>query len=230
MNISVIIPAYNEEALIAKTIESVRRRAFDETSLEIIVADGQSDDKTIKKAKKAGAIIVPVAKRQRSVQLNKGAQAAKGSILYFLHADTQPPLHFDQHITQRIKEGSKAGCFRLSFDREHILLRFYAWFTQFDLDAFRYGDQSLFIQKESFNNIGGFREDHRYFEDYEIVKRIKKEEDSFDILRSRVVTSSRKYSQNGIVKLQAIFIFMYVLYKVGINQAILGQIYRELVH
>lgn len=230
MNISVIIPTYNEEEFITKTIWAIKKRALDESRLQIIVADGGSRDHTVDKAEEYGATVIHVPKKRRSVQLNEGAKAATGLILYFLHADTLPPRHFDRQIIKSVDQQNKAGCFRLSFDQEHILLRFYAWCTQFNLNAFRYGDQSLFIQSDNFESIGGFREELQYFEDHDIVERIKKEGDAFTILNSRVVTSSRRYLKNGIAKLQAVFILMYVLYKLGVGQPFLDWLYQKFIH
>lgn len=230
MNISVIIPTYNEEAFIGDTIQAIKQRAADKASLQIIVADGGSDDTTVEKAKEAGATVIHVEMKRRSVQLNKGTQAETGSVLYFIHADTLPPKHFDKLIIETVNRGKPAGCFRLSFDYNHFLLRFYSWCTRFDVDAFRYGDQSLFIQKDIFQRIGGFKEDHQYMEDNEIIKRIKREQGSFTILSQSVITSSRKYLRNGVVRLQAIFILIYLLYRLGTRQSVLHWLYHKLIH
>lgn len=229
MNISIIIPTYNEEALITDTIQTIKKRVTDEASLQIIVADGGSDDTTVGKAEKTGATVVPVEKKRRSVQLNKGAQAATGSILYFLHADTLPPRHFDKLIIKSIKRGSPAGCFRLSFNDKHFLLRFFSWCTRFDVDLFRFGDQSLFITKEIFCKIDGYRNDHILLEDYDIVNRIKKS-CAFTILPESVVTSSRKYNRNGVLRLQFIYAVLVMLYKLGTNQQVLYRLYHKLIH
>lgn len=228
MKVSVIIPAYNEEERIVRTVESVFSRESGGVE-EVIVIDGGSTDCTVDEVQSTSARILSSPQKGRAVQMNYGAQNSKAEILYFLHADTIPPVNFDEKIIEAVYKGEEAGCFRLSFDRNHFLLNFYARCTRFDIDAFRFGDQSLFIKKELFDSIGGFREDHIVMEDQEMVKRIKKEA-SFSILRDEVITSSRKYSENGVLKLQLIFTLIFSLYKVGVSQSKLVLIYKKLIH
>ncbi len=228
MTISIIIPAYNEEETIAGTIKSIRRNSSGHVK-EIIVVDGGSEDETAERVKAASATLVTSPGKGRAVQMNCGAQIAEGEILYFLHADTTPPENFDRNIVESVKQGAEGGCFRLSFDREHILLDFYAWCTRFDIDAFRFGDQSLYVLRSTFHSIGGFREDHIVMEDQEIIKRIRKKA-TFHILTDAVTTSSRKYMDNGVLRLQCIFTLIFMLYKAGVSQSKLVLIYKKLIH
>src|SRR3954454_22132405 len=109
--ISIIIPAYNEEAQIAGTIAAVRTQGDTSHITEIIVADGGSRDKTIDVAKEAGAIAVINPTKGRAAQMNYGASIAKGDILYFLHADTLPVKDFTTDIINAVYNGFEAGCF-----------------------------------------------------------------------------------------------------------------------
>ncbi len=224
--ISVIIPVYNEAGLIGETINSVRHRS--DNKLEIIVVDCGSDDSSSKEARIAGANVFLSPAKGRAVQMNYGAEQATGEILFFLHADTKPPLNFDRRIQQAVGSDRTAGCFRLDFDDSHFLLDTYAWFTRFDINAFRFGDQGLFISSTLFKDIGGFREDHLVMEDNEIVRRIKKKT-QFKILSDEVITSARKYKKNGVLKLQLVFSLIYILYKLGFSQKRLVQIYQKLI-
>lgn len=227
MTVSVIIPAYNEEDGIAETISKVQAHGS-ESVCEILVVDGGSEDDTVSVAQKAGAQVFLSPKKGRAAQMNYGAQQANGDILYFLHADSTPPDHFIKHIKQAIVKGAEAGCFRLAFDEDHPLLNLYAWCTRFDVDAFRFGDQSLFVLQEIFSSIGGFREDHLLMEDNEIVRRIKKGY-SFAILEATVETSARTYKKVGIIKLQLIFVLIYCLYFLGVEQKTLMQMRKKAI-
>ncbi|MDZ7658769.1 glycosyltransferase [Fodinibius sp.] len=143
MSISVIIPTFNEADSITETIEKVQEHSKGYI-LEILVVDGGSTDATINRAKQAGAEIFESPDKGRAAQMNFGAKQAQGEILYFLHADTHPPKDFDSAIMSAVNQERQAGCFQLAFDYDHFLLRFYSWFTRFDIDLFRFGDQSLF--------------------------------------------------------------------------------------
>lgn len=225
--ISVIIPAYNEGKAIGQTVQYVLKQAGDKIS-NILVVDGGSSDNTITKAKQAGAVVLQSPRKGRAVQMNYGAAHAQSAVLYFLHADTLPPRNFALDILKSVKKGLNAGCFRLSFNSKHPLLQGYAWFTRFNADCFRFGDQSLFITHAAFDRAGGFREDHIVMEDQEIVRRIKKSE-KFIVLSTSVVTSARRYLDNGVIRLQLIFTLIYVLYYMEVGQVQLKNIYNRMV-
>ena len=120
------------------------------------------------------------------------------------------------------------GCYRLRFDVDHWFLKANAWFTRFDVNAFRYGDQSLFVSRENFDRVGGFSEKHIVFEDYDIIKRLRRQ-GKFAILKKEVTTSARKYVSNGIFKMQGIFYLMYIVYRLGYSQEKMLALFRKLV-
>lgn len=224
--LSVIIPTYNEAAGIGLLVHSLR--AHGGAELEIIVADGHSTDATIEQAEAAGARVVRSPRKGRAAQLNAGAAAATGAVLYFLHADSYPPNSFAADIRQAVGAGASSGCYRLAFDDPHWLLRLSAWCTRFDFDAVRFGDQSLFVRREVFARAGGFREELIVMEDQEIIHRLR-QGGAFRLLAGAVTTSARKYRANGVVRLQAIFTLIYLLYRLGVAQTRLVQVYRALI-
>lgn len=226
--LSIVIPTLNEAGHIAATITALRARADKPERLQLIVADGGSTDGTVAAARSQGAAVCPVDQACRAVQMNAGAKMAEGELLYFLHADTRPPPRFDHYIRRSLRQGTGAGCFRLSFDSSSRLLRFYSWWTRFDVDAFRFGDQSLFARRTAFESVGGFREDHRLLEDHDIVRRIKRRY-AFQLHPAKVVTSARKYRRNGTFRLQVIYLLIFVLYKLGLAQSGLILFYKKWV-
>ena len=227
--ISVIIPTLNEQNYIADTIQYIRGIENAELLTEIIVCDGGSSDLTVQEAKKAGADQVVISdKKGRSAQMNYGASFAKGDILYFLHADTLPPPNFAIEILNAHKSSFDAGCFTLSFDHEHWFLKANCWFTRFDFNSFRFGDQSLFIHTNIFRQSGGFCERHKVLEDQEIIKRIK-ETCKFTVIQKPVITSARKYLANGVYKTQGVFYLIYLMYELGSSQARLVKTYNGLM-
>lgn len=226
--ISVIIPTYNEAAHIKATIR--RLWEYDEASLiqEIIIADGGSSDDTVALALTEGVQVVVCPRKGRAAQMNFGAAAASQKILYFLHADTIPPRNFTTDIKNKVDNGLSAGCFMLQFDYNHWFLNANCWFTRFDVDAIRFGDQSLFVSNHLFQQAGGFCEKHIVLEDQDIIKRLRRIS-PFTIIKKPVITSARKYRENGIYRTQGIFFIIYFLYRMGCSQQKLVSTYRRLI-
>jgi len=225
MKLSVIIPAFNEAASIGRLLHYLQQLA---PAAELLVADGNSTDATVTIAGRAGATVVPCLRRGRGPQMNAGAAAASGDMLYFLHADTFPPVDLEKQLQQAWQQGYGSGCFRLRFDDSHWFLRLNAWFTRFDVDALRFGDQSLFVRREVFERAGGFNEEMLLLEDQEIIGRLRRVA-PFAVLPACVVTSARKYRQHGIYRLQGCYFYIYALYRMGISQQLLLQAYKRLL-
>ncbi|WP_034917260.1 TIGR04283 family arsenosugar biosynthesis glycosyltransferase [Gillisia sp. CAL575] len=225
--LSIIIPTYNEAEQIAQTISKIHvaNRNYD---VEIIVVDGGSTDDTINTANKYGASVIHSKYKGRAAQMNMGALVAKHDILYFLHADSIPPHDFTSGIFEAFNKGAKSGCFRLQFDSDHWFLNANAWFTRFNLNAFRFGDQSLFVTKEIFQKASGFREDLLMMEDQEIVSRLKKF-GKFEVIDDYVTTLARKYQYNGVYRMQSIFFLIWSLYYLGYSQEKLIEIRQKLI-
>ena len=161
--------------------------------------------------------------------MNAGAAIAKGEIFFFLHADTIPPTSCFQDIVAVYSQGYLAGSYRLSFDYDHWFLRFNCWFTKFNFTPFRFGDQGLFIDKKLFRKIRGFNSELIILEDQEIVWRIH-QFTKFKIFEKSVITSARKYLFIGIFRLQVIFLVIYFLYLIGVDQDHLVRLYTRMIH
>lgn len=227
MTVSIIIPTYNEEGHIRKLLTYLTG-IIKSPLIEIIVADGGSNDKTMEEVISSGVTFLLSPKKGRAAQMNYAASNAKGGILYFLHADSYPPVNFINEITASVNSGYSTGCFRLAFDYQHWFLRLNCWFTRFDSNLIRFGDQSLFVTKEVFFKAGGFKEELIVMEDLEIIPRIRRHA-RFKVQQSSVTTSARKYRDNGIYKLQTVFFIIYLMYKCGYSQEKLIKTYRTLI-
>ena len=163
MKISIIIPVLNEEKTIANLLEYLILNSNKNHIQEIIVVDGGSTDETLKIVQAYSNVIVLNSKKGRAKQMNFGASKATGEILYFLHCDSFPPKDFDKKIIQKVLKGHLSGCFKMKFDSNHILLKFLQWFTKFNLKSCRGGDQSLFVEKQLFQELNGYNEDFLIF-------------------------------------------------------------------
>lgn len=192
----------------------------------MIVVDGGSTDATVAIAKRYGARVIS-SPPGRARQLNAGAAIANGGYFYFLHADTLPPEDWST-LLRRFSDGGGAACFSLRFDRqgESRWLRLFARLSRWNFDAFRFGDQSLFVGRQDFKAVGGYREDHVLLEGQNLVARLRKAGVGFEVLPADVTTSARRYLAHGVVFTQLVFVMILGLYKLGASQGRLVKIYK----
>lgn len=249
--ISIIIPILNEAQNITLLLETLLTR-MKYTHHEILLIDGGSTDDTINTVTsfistfnnqhnlsqkrcvdslfeaKESTIQIQLfeSPKGRAKQMNFGAQKATGNILYFLHADTFPPKHFDELIIAKINEGHQAGCFRMKFDYLHPVLIVSQFFTRFNVNWCRGGDQSLFVIKSLFHELKGYNEDYPIYEDCEFIHRLYDEEE-FTVIPKSVVTSARKYREQGTWKLQYHFAMIHIKKSKGATPEELYAYYKK---
>ncbi len=141
------------------------------------------------------------ARRGRGFQCNRGAQAARGELLLFLHDDTDLPDGALRLIERAFEDPAiDAACFKLRFDNQHWLLGVYAFFTRFDSLFTTFGDQGIVIRRASFEALGGFP-DWPLFEDVELGRHIRRRSRIVK-LPAAVTTSAVRFERNGIVRQQ----------------------------
>jgi glycosyltransferase involved in cell wall biosynthesis len=174
MEISVIIPTFNEKDNLCYLLDSIGSlEAAGIKEILVIDAPDSADQLSLHYANSSIRILqAPLS--GRASQMNYGASQATGQILYFVHADVKLPSGFAEKIIFEIKKGCFAGCFTYLFDSPSLLLKINAWFTHLPFLWCRGGDQSLFITKPLFEQVGGFNENQIIMEDYEIILRLKK--------------------------------------------------------
>ncbi|KAB1067538.1 glycosyltransferase [Tamlana haliotis] len=228
--ISIIIPVLNEAPFIRKLLEHLLENASAENIAEILVVDGGSTDETpqIAQAFSEGHITYLQSEKGRAKQMNFGAKQAKGDILYFLHADSFPPKDFDTFILTEVQKGHKAGCFRMQFDSQHWWLKLAGWLTQFSWRACRGGDQSQFITKALFHDIGGFDERYIIYEDNMLINALYARK-QFVVINKKLRTSARCYEAHGVWKIQYIYWSVYVKKWFGASAEELYQFYLDRV-
>lgn len=194
--LSIIIPTLNESANIVRTLMAVQ--PLRSGGHEVILVDGGSDDDTL--ALSEGLVDqVLSGERGRARQMNLGARHAWGDTLLFLHADTLVPHDLIPRISHALAS-HQWGYFRVRLSGRHPLLRPVAWFMNLRscLSGIGTGDQAIFVTKQLFLQCGGFAE-IPLMEDIELCKRLKRIGRPACI-RSQVITSSRRWEQNGILK------------------------------
>ena len=221
MRISVIVPTLDEEARIGALVETLHRQGFE----EIIVSDGASNDDTKRRAQAAGAIVVD-APRGRGRQLQRGAAAASGDGLFFLHADSVPPDDAHAIIERTLSAcGVVAGCFRLEFDQPHPLLDVYAYMSRINHDVFTFGDQGFFIGRVAYDRLGGYAA-VPVFEDTDIVRRVRRA-GRFVKRGEPMTTSARRFLRDGIFRRQLANAGLVSLYRLGVSPERLSRWYRS---
>lgn len=193
-SISVIIPTLNEAELIAAAIRRVKTHG----AAEVIVVDGGSADGTAAIARSLGAAVIESA-ANRGAQQNLGARRAAGSILLFLHADTQPPVDFAARIRRTLAApGVAGGAFRFRLDgtgwRLRLIERVVA--LRCKLLQLPYGDQAIFVTKEMFERAGRFPE-NPIMEDFDFIARLKKF-GRIAIAGADALTSARRWRRMGV--------------------------------
>ena len=226
IKLSIIIPVLNEVNTIPKLLEKLRKHAYNLSHLELIFVDGGSTDGSFDLLKSTEDVLVLPSKKGRAKQMNLGAKRTQGAILYFLHADSLPPKHFDKFILDEIANGSESGCFRMKFDSNHLWLKFAGWLTQLPFLSCRGGDQSLFVTKALFKAAGGYDEQFIIYEDNDLIRKLY-ERKTFVIIKKWLITSARTYNSHGIWRLQYHYAIIHLKKFFGASAAHLNNYYKK---
>lgn len=222
--VSVVIPTLDEAHSLGATLQALTR--FDHGGrVELIVVDGESADATREIAREHGAQII-LATRGRGAQMHAGATAARGDVLWFLHADTIPPPDAARQILDALRRDPSfvGGNFAISFDGTRAAARFLTWlYPQLRKLGLCYGDSAIFVRATVYREVGGFRP-FPIFEDLDLVRRLKRR-GALVHLAARVVTSSRRFEGRSFAFTFARWSFLQMLYWLGVNPHTLGRLY-----
>jgi rSAM/selenodomain-associated transferase 2 len=201
--ISVVIPTYNAQNDLGRTLTALSPAAVEGLVKDVIVADGGSEDLTCRIADEAGARVVR-SEKGRGRQLAAGVSAARGRWLLFLHADTvlQPGWEEDafRHIqgVESTERPDRAAAFRFRLDDDGFMAGYLQWAVALRCRLLRlpYGDQGLLISRRLYDEVGGFRP-IAMMEDVDLVRRLGRRR--ITLLRSDALTSARRYRDDGYV-------------------------------
>ena len=225
MKLSVIVPTLNEEQALGAALDAIRRGA---PGAEIIVADGGSTDRTVEIARMRG-VKTFIAPRGRARQMNAGAAVAHGNALVFVHADSVVPATFASDISSALAVPYVlGGRFDIELDESSLPARILGKLISLRSRLMRSatGDQAIFVRRETFVAMGGFKE-IELCEDVDFARRLKRGGD-VACLRARVVTSARRWRQNGIVRTVLKMWLIKSLFLAGVSPARLRRYYADI--
>ena len=223
MRISVILPVLNEENAVAPTLQAVSALR----PHEIIVVDGGSIDRSREISAHFGARVV-VTGCGRGRQMNRGALEATGDVLLFLHADTRLPASALRDIAAALSESRYVGGrFDVELDSDRWLLKVVGFMISLRsrLSRVGTGDQALFVRREVFAELDGFP-DIPLMEDIAFCRMLKRA-GKVACLRSKVVTSARRWETYGVWRTIFRMWTLKLLYLAGVPPARLKRFYAD---
>lgn len=226
--ISVIIPVCNEEAIIAQSLERLKKSGGD-SNLEIIVVDGGSADRTVELARSLADQVLISPRPGRGAQMHLGAQNSSGGILLFLHADTFLPEHWPALIQNVFSQNGRtpsAVAFELGFDSERWPYRLITAFARIRnrITGVPQGDQSLAVRRDAYFSSGGFSA-AALMEEYFLLPKLRKQ-GRIQILKEAVRTSTRRYEESGPFRNALKNAGLTCLFFAGVSPQKLARIYR----
>jgi rSAM/selenodomain-associated transferase 2 len=223
VRISIIVPTLNEQECIAETLRNLQQL---EGEKEIIVVDGGSSDQT-KSLVCAQGVEVLTSPPGRGVQLHAGALKASGDVLWFVHADSTPPAHALNEIRNQLENPLiVGGNFGLVFDGPSRAARkLTAIYPMLRILGLCYGDSGIFIRREAYDRIGGFRA-LALFEDLDLLRRLRRA-GRFVHLPCKMLTSSRRFEERNFALIWLHWTALQVLYWCGISPNWLARWYRH---
>ncbi|MBI5464989.1 glycosyltransferase family 2 protein [Candidatus Gottesmanbacteria bacterium] len=208
MLVSVVIPAYNEEKYLPKTLESLKDQAHSDFDYEVIVVDSQSRDKTTEVAQRYGAQVLSIPKKTPAFARQKGVEQAKGEIIICLDADTLAPKDLLRTVIFEFKKDPNLVGLTGIIDGwggalwQNFLYKWVnALFAKLNYFLGRPGfqGQSFAFRKEAFLKIGGFRTELHTGEDFDLGIRMAKIGKVKFLLKTFGVSSLRR-TKEGLSK------------------------------
>ncbi len=204
--ISVIIPARNEEHYIRYPMEGLAKQTFKD--FETIVVDGNSSDRTRQMAKKFAKVIV---EKERGISRarNAGAREARGSILLFLDADTRPSPKLLSAYRKAFKDDRVVIATGPIYPIEKTRKRIRWGYKLVSVFYVKAGillhrpplvGANIAVRRSAFEKVRGFDESLKSHEDFDLAYRISRLGRVAYLNDAIVHTSARRLQEWGVLK------------------------------
>jgi rSAM/selenodomain-associated transferase 2 len=197
VKLAVVVPMLNEARDIAIALRALRTGA---PAAQIVVVDGGCTDQSVAIARPLCDTIIAT-RAGRARQMNAGARASHGDAIVFVHADTRVPADFAEAIAAALDDPSVVGGrFDVELDDRAPAYRMVGTMISLRSRVMRSatGDQAMFVRRDVFERLGGFAE-IALCEDVEFVRRLRRT-GRFACLRTRVITSARRWQRYGVTR------------------------------
>jgi rSAM/selenodomain-associated transferase 2 len=197
--ISVIIPVWHEPEILV-CLQALGAQNY--PNLEIWVVDGDPEGSSIQGLVYPDTEVFISPRKGRGFQLKSAAEKARGDIFLFLHADTRLPAGALFLVADLLRQNPHlaGGAFDLGIDSVDMIFRLIeslsSWRSR--LTRLPYGDQSLFLRRESYFQVDGFPA-VALMEDLGLGQRLKRQKLPIAFLSERVLTSPRRWQKEGIL-------------------------------
>ncbi|AXU10802.1 glycosyltransferase [Parvimonas micra] len=234
MKLAVIIPIYNDDKMIENLLKKLSNfKEIDEIIISKAVDDFEKNEiyeKTYQDIKYK----LLISKKGRSIQMNTAVKYTDCEILWFIHSDSE---FLDYTVDKKIKdliekENIECGGLKIKFNPNSITLSLIAYLSNLRAKLFKicFGDQSIFVTKKLFDEINGFRdipimEDLQFFID---IKNHKNNSKYFKLLNNKIISSSRRFKQNGTLKTIFKMHKLKIMYFKGESPEKLNEIYNNM--
>jgi rSAM/selenodomain-associated transferase 2 len=221
--LSVIVPTRNEGGMLLRGLAALATVPGVD---EVVVAAWGERAAVRRRAERCARLRwVECPDAGRGAQLNRGAAAARGTLLLFLHADTRLPPDGARAVGRALERRDVVGGgFRLAFDVAHPALRLLERLSAISWRGAFYGDQGFFCRRADFEAVGGYPK-LALLEDVGLARRLAR--------RGRLVrlpeyarTSARRFLAAGPWRQLAINAAIVTLHGCGVPASVLARLYR----
>jgi glycosyltransferase involved in cell wall biosynthesis len=174
VKLSVVVPAFNEERLLAGALAAIREAMTVFDDAELIVCDNNSTDRTSGIARAAGARVVFEPLNQIARARNAGAALASGDWLLFVDADSYPTIELLEETRDAIASGCLAGGATVTFETADLVIRF--WVSAWNALSRRLrwaAGSFIFCEAAAFREVGGFSQELYAGEEIDLFRRLK---------------------------------------------------------